>query len=83
MSESLAVVSEVKQTITDEGEGDLILIIDGGGVGFNVGGRVIVKPVREWHRLAMADNLECFPSLLRSAVRRGGSSSTTKEEVLK
>ena len=79
MSESLAVVSEVKQTITDEGEGDLILIINGGGVGFNVGGRVIVKPVREWHRLAMADNLECFPSLLRSAVKVDARDATPEQ----
>ena len=76
MSESLAVVSEVKQTITDECDGDLILIINGGGVGFNVGGRVIVKPVREWHRLAM---LEDFPSLLRPAVKVDARDATPEQ----
>jgi hypothetical protein len=66
MSESLAKIIEMKQTITDECNGDLVLIIKGGGVGFNVDGLVIVKPVREWHRLAM---LEYFPSLLHPAVK--------------
>lgn len=41
-----------------EVEGDYyapsIHVTEGGGVGINVGGTVYVKPLREWHKLAMA-----------------------------
>lgn len=33
---------------------DSIHVTEGGGIGIDCGGRVIVKPVREWHRLALA-----------------------------
>lgn len=42
----------------DRGYADILFLTDGGGIGMNVGGRVIVKPMREWHRLAMAANSE-------------------------
>ena len=76
MSEEIPVVSEVAQTITDEADGDLILIIKDGGVGFNVGGKIIVKSVREWHRMAI---LEGFPSLLQSAVRVDARDATPEQ----
>ena len=31
---------------------DRIFVTEGGGIGIDCGGHVIVKPVREWHRLA-------------------------------
>lgn len=36
----------------DEGS---IHVTAGGGIGINVGGHVIVKPLREWHALAAKD----------------------------
>jgi hypothetical protein len=40
----------------DEGNGDFyadsIHVTEGGGIGMNVGGLVIVMPIREWHALA-------------------------------
>jgi hypothetical protein len=42
----------------DEGNGafyaDSIHVTEGGGIGINCGGHVIVKPLREWHALAKA-----------------------------
>lgn len=32
-----------------------IFVTDGGSIGINVGGLCIVKPVRDWHLLAAAD----------------------------
>ena len=34
---------------------DVIHVTVNGGIGINVGGLVIVKPLAEWHRLALAD----------------------------
>ena len=33
---------------------DSIHVTEGGGIGMNVGGYVIVLPIREWHRRARA-----------------------------
>jgi len=33
-----------------------IHVTEGGGIGIDVGGIVFVKPLREWHRLAMVDS---------------------------
>ena len=74
MSEEIPVVSEVAQTITDEADGDLVLIINGGGVGFNVGGRVIVKPVRDWHRMALEEY-----SLCRVAIKVDARDATPEQ----
>ncbi len=32
---------------------DSLFVTDHGGIGINVGGTVIVRPLREWHRLSM------------------------------
>jgi hypothetical protein len=32
-----------------------IHVTEGGGIGFDVGGNVVVKPLREWHRLAASE----------------------------
>lgn len=61
-----------RETVTDEAaentdreiwrerEGDFyapsIFVTRGGGIGINVGGMVIVKPLREWHRLAASSH---------------------------
>ena len=39
----------------DDYYADSIHVTAGGGIGINCGGTVIVKPVREWHRLAMKE----------------------------
>lgn len=57
--------------IVDQAFGDEILVIKGGGVGFNVGGRVVVKPVREWHRLAMLEVKNEADEAGRSCADRG------------
>lgn len=40
----------------DKGNGsyysDSIFVTEGGGIGINCGGHVIVKPIRDWHNLA-------------------------------
>lgn len=36
----------------DEQHDDCLFWTDGGGIGFSVNGHVIVKPFREWHKLA-------------------------------
>lgn len=45
-----------------EREGDYyspsIHVTANGGIGMNVGGYVIVKPVRQWHTMALRDRLE-------------------------
>lgn len=33
---------------------DSLFVTEGGGIGIDCGGHVIVKPIREWHRLALA-----------------------------
>jgi hypothetical protein len=33
---------------------DSIHVTEGGGIGINCGGSVVVLPLREWHRLALA-----------------------------
>ena len=74
MSEKLYTESEIKQTFTDEEYGDLIMFIKGGGVAFNVGGKVIVKPVRAWHQLAVDAG-----SLLRPAVIADARTATAEQ----
>lgn len=46
----------------DEGNGsyyaDSIHVTESGSIGLNVGGHVIVRPIREWHRLALPNTGE-------------------------
>ena len=45
----------------DEGYADVLFLVGDKppfGVGINCGGHVIVKPLREWHRLASVVNAE-------------------------
>src|SRR5688572_30820417 len=37
----------------DDYYADSIHVTEGGGIGINCGGTVIVKPLREWHKLAL------------------------------
>jgi hypothetical protein len=50
----------------DEGNGDFyadsIHVTEGGGIGMNVGGLVIVMPIREWHALAARKSPVSVPS---------------------
>ena len=60
-----------------ETEGDAyaasIHVTKGGGIGINCGGRVYVKPIREWHRLASLQSLGEIPdAAVEAAIKAGG-----------
>ena len=52
-----------------------IFVTEGGGIGINVDGHVIVKPVRDWHRLAMQEWK--YDKERRTLVQRGDADGTT------
>lgn len=61
----------------DEGNGsyyaDSIHVTQDGGIGIDVGGTVIVRPLREWHRAATAlDTLEAEVARLKAERDRIG-----------
>ena len=35
-----------------------LFVTEGGGIGMDVGGHVIVMPIRRWHALALIDELD-------------------------
>src|SRR5438045_2425663 len=43
---------EIYRSPTDSMYDDSIHVTEGGSIGLNVSGHVIVKPLREWHQLA-------------------------------
>lgn len=47
-----------------EREGDYyapsLFVTEGGGIGIDVGGHVIVRPIREWHRLGQSEAGKAF-----------------------
>lgn len=56
---------EIWRERPDDYYADSIHVTEGGGIGINCGGHVVVKPVREWHALGMADGV------IATAVRAG------------
>ena len=56
MSDTFAAASNTDRELWREREGDYyadsIHVTEGGGIGMNCGGMVIVMPIRNWHALA-------------------------------
>lgn len=58
IEEGPAVAKNTDRELWRERNGDYyapsLFVTEGGGIGMNVGGTVIVRPVREWHKLALS-----------------------------
>ncbi len=59
MDTKTAAARNTDRELYREREGDFyspsIHVTQGGGIGFDVGGNVVVKPLREWHRIAASE----------------------------
>ncbi len=58
---------EIWRERPDDFYADSIFVTEGGGIGIRCGGLCIVKPVREWHKLATENNSEAIQRVRRDA----------------
>lgn len=56
---------EIWREREDDYYADSIHVTENGGIGINCGGHVIVKPIREWHKLAALSGVPQLPALKR------------------
>lgn len=66
MSDAAAQAENTDRELWREREGDFyadsIFVTERGGIGIDCGGTVFVKPLREWHRLALAEQGAAAPA---------------------
>ena len=67
---------EIYTTHDERGDyyGDKIFVTESGGIGFNVGGYCIIRPLRDWHfSLARVAELEAENARLREALENSSA----------